>query len=45
MTKFSTTKEVVYHIMPHVQGRVLDLGAGMAKYKGVIKENALDYIS
>lgn len=31
--------------MPHVRGRVLDLGAGMAKYKESIKKYATDYIS
>lgn len=41
----STTKDVVFHIMPHVRGRVLDLGAGMAKYKETIKRNAADYIA
>lgn len=41
----STTKEVVFHIMPHVRGRVLDLGAGMAKYKEIIKKHAADYIA
>lgn len=41
----STTKEVIFHIMPHVRGRVLDLGAGMAKYKEIIIKNTTDYIA
>ena len=41
----STTKEVIYHIMPHIHGRVLDLGAGMAKYKEIIKKSATEYIA
>lgn len=41
----STTKEVILHIMPHIGGRVLDLGAGTAKYKEIIKKNATDYIA
>ena len=41
----STTKEVILHIMPHVRGKVLDLGAGMAKYKETIKKHAADYIA
>lgn len=41
----STTKDIVFHIMPHVRGRVLDLGAGMAKYAGIIKKHAADYIA
>ena len=31
--------------MPHVRGRVLDLGAGLAKYKETIKKYATDYIA
>ena len=45
MTKLSTTKEVVFHVLPHIQGRVLDLGAGMAKYRAMIQENASDYLA
>lgn len=41
----STTKDVIFHVLSHVHGRVLDLGAGMAKYKEVIKKNAIDYIA
>lgn len=41
----SATKEVVSHILPHVRGRVLDLGAGMAKYKKIIAKNTTDYIA
>lgn len=39
----STTKEVVFHVLPNIRGRVLDLGAGMAKYKETIKKHATDY--
>lgn len=41
----SATKDVIFHILPHVNGRVLDLGAGTAKYKEIIKKNAIDYIA
>ncbi|MEK7578834.1 MAG: class I SAM-dependent methyltransferase [Patescibacteria group bacterium] len=41
----STTKDVIFHVLPHIRGRVLDLGAGMAKYKEIIKESADDYVS
>src|SRR3989344_1466884 len=41
----STTKEVIFHIMPHIHGRGLDLGAGMAKYKEAVKKNATEYIA
>lgn len=41
----STTKEVILYVLPYVHGRVLDLGAGMAKYKESIKKHSTDYIS
>lgn len=41
----STTKDIILHILPHVHGRVLDLGAGMAKYKKIIEKHAMDYIA
>lgn len=41
----STTKEVIFHILPHVRGRVLDLGAGTAKYKLILMKNAGEYIA
>lgn len=39
----STTKDIILHILPYIHGRVLDLGAGTAKYKEVIKKNTIDY--
>lgn len=45
MSKLSTTKDIIFHVLPHVQGRVLDLGAGMAKYKEIIIKNAVEYIA
>ena len=41
----STTKDIILHVLPHVSGRVLDLGAGMAKYRGIIKKSAAEYIT
>lgn len=41
----STTKDIVLHVLPHINGRVLDLGAGMAKYRVIIKKNATDYVA
>lgn len=41
----STTKDIILQILPHIHGRVLDLGAGMAKYKEIIKKHATDYIA
>lgn len=45
MKKLSTTKDIVLYVLPHIKGRVLDLGAGMAKYKEIIKNNAAYYIA
>lgn len=45
MTSLHTTKDVVFHILPYVKGRVLDLGAGIAKYKPILMKNAADYIA
>ena len=45
MTVLSTTKDVIFYILPHIKGRVLDLGAGMAKYRAMIQENASDYLA
>lgn len=41
----STTREVINYILPHVRGRVLDLGAGSAKYKQSILKKASEYRS
>lgn len=41
----STTKDVILHVLPHIRGRVLDLGAGMAKYKESIKKHATYYVA
>ncbi|MCX6813429.1 MAG: class I SAM-dependent methyltransferase [Candidatus Azambacteria bacterium] len=41
----NTTKEVIFHVLPYVKGRVLDLGAGMAKYKEIIVKNAGNYVA
>lgn len=45
MRTLSTTKDVIFHILPYVKGRVLDLGAGMAKYKPILIKNAADYVA
>lgn len=41
----STTKEVVFHILPYINGRVLDLGAGTVKYKSILMKNAEEYVA
>ena len=45
MRTLSTTKDVIFHILPYIKGRVLDLGAGTAKYKPILIKNATDYIA
>lgn len=45
MRTLSTTKDVIFHILPYVKGRVLDLGAGKAKYKEILRKNSTDYIA
>jgi len=41
----NTTKEVIFHILPYVKGKVLDLGAGTAKYRPILIKNAVNYIA
>jgi len=41
--RLSTTREVINKFLPYVEGRVLDLGAGSAKYKEMILQKASEY--
>ncbi|MBI2446480.1 MAG: methyltransferase domain-containing protein [Parcubacteria group bacterium] len=43
--RLSTTREVISKLLLHVGGRVLDLGAGSAKYKEMILQKASKYRS
>ena len=45
--EFKQTKEVVKYAAEqgYLRGRVLDLGAGQAKYKSIIKEKANEYVA
>lgn len=45
MRALNTTKDVIFHVLPYVKGRVLDLGAGTAKYKEILKKNSINYIA
>ena len=45
MPILNITKEVIFHILPYVKGRVLDLGAGTAKYRSILIKNAMNYIA
>ena len=43
--KFEQTEEVIRHLLKYVCGKTLDLGAGNAKYKQIIKERADEYLA
>src|SRR3989344_6181818 len=43
--RLSTTREIIVRFLPYVEGRVLDLGAGSAKYKEMILQKASEYRS
>ncbi len=45
MKQLSTTREVINKFLPYIEGRVLDLGAGSAKYKDMILKKASEYRS
>jgi ubiquinone/menaquinone biosynthesis C-methylase UbiE len=45
MKKFEQTKDVIKHLLKYVGGKTLDLGAGSAKYKQIIKEKASEYLA
>lgn len=42
-SKFQQTREVVLYALKYVKGDTLDLGAGTAKYRGMIRERATSY--
>ncbi|MDP2946933.1 MAG: class I SAM-dependent methyltransferase [Nanoarchaeota archaeon] len=43
--KFEQTKEVVKYFLKYVNGKTLDIGAGSAKYRQIIKERASEYLA
>ncbi|MDD3783489.1 MAG: class I SAM-dependent methyltransferase [Candidatus Portnoybacteria bacterium] len=43
--KFEQTKEVIKYLLKYVSGKTLDLGAGSAKYRQIIKEKASEYLA
>lgn len=45
MRQLSVTREIINKFLPYVEGRVLDLGAGGAKYKEIILQKASEYRS
>ena len=45
MKKFQRTREVLVYCLKYVSGRVLDIGAGSAKYKKIISKQAVNYVT
>lgn len=45
MKKFQQTRDVIHYTKKYISGRTLDLGAGSAKYREIIKQKASDYIT
>ncbi len=45
MPTLNATKEVIRHCLPYVKGRILDLGAGEAKYKTILKSRGGEYVA
>ncbi len=45
MKKFQQTREVIHYSKKYISGRTLDLGAGSAKYREIIKQSSSEYIT
>lgn len=45
MQKFQQTREVINYTQKYISGRTLDLGAGSAKYREIIKQRTAEYIT
>ena len=45
MEKFQQTRDLVKYSLKYISGKTLDLGAGSAKYRNIIKEKASEYIT
>lgn len=45
MKKFQKTRELVEYSLKYISGKTLDLGAGLAKYRQIIKKKASEYIT
>jgi SAM-dependent methyltransferase len=44
-SSFKNTREFLEYCKPHIKGKVLDLGAGTAKYRDIIKNTAVSYVA
>lgn len=45
MKELSKTRDVVQYLAKHIKGRTLDLGAGSAKYRDIIKPKTSEYVT
>lgn len=45
MKKFQQIREVIIYAGKYISGKTLDLGAGRAKYRDIIKEKSSEYIA
>ncbi len=45
MKKFQQTREVIKYSLKYISGKTLDLGAGSAKYRDIIKQRSSEYIA
>ncbi len=45
MKKFQQTREIIDYAQKYISGKTLDLGAGSAKYRGIIKPKTSEYIA
>lgn len=43
MKKFFQTREVVQYSLKYISGKTIDLGAGSAKYRNIIKQKSIEY--
>lgn len=43
--RLNRTKDVIIYSQQYINGRVLDFGAGSAKYRNLIKPHALEYVA
>jgi SAM-dependent methyltransferase len=45
MKEFQQTRELIEYSLKYISGKTLDLGAGSAKYRHIIKKKASEYIT
>ena len=45
MNKFQQTREIIEYSLKYISGKTLDLGAGSAKYRNIIKKKSSEYVT